>query len=58
MADPVTIEDIYKLFQAFQAAADHRVAEIDRRADERAAEVERRLAWIIHTIAERSVIPA
>lgn len=53
MSDPVTIEDIYALFQASQAEADRRAAEAARRdaeaarrdaeADRRAAEAERRL---------------
>jgi hypothetical protein len=41
MSDPVTLEDIYKLFQRSQAEADRRFAEADRRAaeaDRRAAE--------------------
>ena len=51
MADPVTIADIYTLFQASQAEADRRAAEADRRmaelnaeADRRAAEADRRIA--------------
>jgi hypothetical protein len=51
MADPVTIADIYTLFQASQAEADRRAAEADRRmaelnaeADRRAAEADRRMA--------------
>ncbi len=47
MADPVTIADIYALFQTSQAEADRRFAEADRRAaeaDRRAAEADRRLA--------------
>lgn len=47
MADPVTIEDIYALFQASQAEADRRAAEAARRdaeADRRAVEAERRAA--------------
>ena len=41
MSDPVTLEDIYVLFQRSQAEADRRFAEADRRAadaDRRAAE--------------------
>lgn len=41
MADPVTLDDIYALFQRSQAEADRRFAEADRRAaqaDRRAAE--------------------
>lgn len=34
MADPVTIADIYALFQASQAEADRRAADADRRAEE------------------------
>lgn len=58
MADPVTLADIYALFQTSQAEADRRFAEADRRAAEadhrlaelnaaaelRAAEADRRLA--------------
>ena len=47
MADPVTLADIYALFQTSQAEADRRFAEADRRAaeaDHRAAEADRRLA--------------
>ena len=40
MPDSVTIDDIYKLFQASQQEADRRFAEADRRA----AEADRRLA--------------
>ena len=40
MADPVTIADIYALFEASRAEADRRSAEADRRA----AEADRRLA--------------
>ena len=40
MADPVTLADIYALFQTSQAEADRRAAE----ADHRAAEADRRLA--------------
>ena len=49
MAEPITIEDIYKLFQASQQAADRRIGEIERILAElaeadarRAAETERR----------------
>lgn len=47
MSDPVTLDDIYALFQRSQEEADRRFAEADRRAveaDRRAAEAERRLA--------------
>ena len=40
MAEPVTIQDIYSLFQRSQAEADRRAAEADRRA----AEADRRFA--------------
>lgn len=40
MADPVTLEDIYALFQRSQEEADRRFAEADRRA----AEADRRIA--------------
>ncbi len=45
MTDPVTIADIYKLFQRSQAEADRRFAEADRRAadaDRRAADASAR----------------
>jgi len=47
MAEPITLADIYALFQASQAEADRRFAEADRRAaeaDRRAAEADRRAA--------------
>jgi hypothetical protein len=51
MADPVTLADIYALFQTSQAEADRRAAEADHRlaelnaaAELRAAEADRRLA--------------
>ena len=51
MPDPVTLDDIYALFQRSQEEADRRFAEADRRAaaskaefDRRAAEAEQRLA--------------
>jgi hypothetical protein len=43
MSDPITIEDIYKLFQRSQEEADRRFAEADRRA----AEIDRR--WTAET---------
>ena len=50
MAEPITLADIYALFQASQAEADRRFAEADRRAaeanrlaTERAAEADRRM---------------
>lgn len=50
MADPVTLADIYALFQTSQAEADRRFAEADRRlaetnaaADRRAAEADRQM---------------
>jgi hypothetical protein len=49
MPDSVTIDDIYKLFQASQQEADRRFAEADRRAaeaDRRAAESERLTAEV------------
>ena len=54
MADPVTLADIYALFQTSQAEADRRFAEADRRAaeaDHRAAEADRRLAEL-NAVAE------
>lgn len=47
MSDPVTLEDIYALFQRSQAEADRRFAEANRRfaeANRRAAEADRRAA--------------
>ena len=47
MADPVTIDDIYALFQRSQAEADRRFAEADRRfaeAQRQQAEADRRFA--------------
>lgn len=44
MADPVTIADIYALFQTSQAEADRRAAEADRRIAELNAEADRRMA--------------
>ncbi|MGB3202451.1 MAG: hypothetical protein WBA99_16215 [Nodosilinea sp.] len=59
MADPVTIADIYALFQTSQAEADRRAAEADRRAaalnaeaDRRAAEADRRAAEADRRAAE------
>ncbi len=42
MTTPITIEDIYKLFQKSQEEADRRFAEADRRAVEAKAEADRR----------------
>lgn len=44
MADPITLDDIYALFQTSQAEADRRFAEADRRAAESKAEADRSLA--------------
>ncbi|APB32866.1 hypothetical protein GlitD10_0552 [Gloeomargarita lithophora Alchichica-D10] len=44
MSTPVTLEDIYKIFQKSQEEADRRFAEADRRAAELAAEADRRAA--------------
>ena len=44
MSTPVTIEDIYQLFERSQAENDRRAAENDRRAAEYAAESDRRAA--------------
>ncbi|MBW4482438.1 MAG: hypothetical protein KME14_07840 [Tildeniella torsiva UHER 1998/13D] len=61
MADPVTIADIYALFQTSQAEADRRAAEADRRiaelnseADRRAAEADRRLQRLESVAANTS----
>ena len=57
MPDPITIDDIYKLFQASQQEADRRFAEADRRAAEVdfwAAEADRRLAELTEADARRA----
>jgi hypothetical protein len=54
MSTPVTIEDIYKLFQKSQEEADRRFAEADRRAAESKAEADRRFAKLEKTVAETS----
>jgi hypothetical protein len=57
MADPVTIADIYALFQASRAEDDRRSAEADRRAaeaDRRAAESERQLQELKRVAANTS----
>ena len=56
MADSITIEDIYKLFQRSQEEADRRFAEADRRAaeaDRRAAELDQNLTRL-EKIAEQT----
>jgi len=55
MTTPVTIKDIYKLFQNSQEQADLRSAEADRRAAEadlRSAEADRRAAELDRSMAE------
>ena len=57
MSDPVTIEDIYKLFRASQEEFDRRAAEADRRAaeaDRRAAEADRTMARLERTVERTS----
>ena len=61
MADPITLADIYALFQASQAEADRRFAEADRRAaeanrlaTERAAEADRRMKALEKVAANTS----
>jgi hypothetical protein len=54
MANPITLADIYALFQASQAEADRRFAEADRLAAERAAEADRRLAEANRLAVERA----
>jgi len=61
MAEPITLADIYALFQASQAEADRRFAEADRRAAEanrlaaeRAAEADRRLQQLEKVVANTS----
>ena len=58
MSTPITIEDIYKLFQNSQEQDDRRAAEADRRAaeaDRRAAEADRRIAEFESLVAESKV---
>jgi len=50
MADPITLEDIYALFQVSQAEADRRAAEANRRA----AEAEQRLAEAAQRAEQRA----
>jgi len=52
MADPVTLDDIYALFQTSQAEADRRFAEADRRAAESKTEADRRAAEADRSLAE------
>ncbi|MBE9138697.1 hypothetical protein IQ254_16100 [Nodosilinea sp. LEGE 07088] len=52
MADPITLDDIYALFQTSQAEADRRFAEADRRAAEAKAEADRRAAEADRRAAE------
>ncbi len=61
MAEPITLADIYALFQASQAEADRRFAEADRRAAEanrlaaeRAVEADRRLQQLEKVAANTS----
>ncbi|MGF1522574.1 MAG: hypothetical protein ACFBSF_09690 [Leptolyngbyaceae cyanobacterium] len=58
MSNPVTIEDIYKLFQRSQAEADRRFAEADRRAAESKAEFDRRAAEVDKRLAKSEAIAA
>lgn len=51
MAAPITIEDIYKLFQRSQEEADRRFAEADRRAAAAKAEADRRATEADHRAA-------
>ena len=49
MSTPVTLEDIFQIFQRSQAEADRRFAEADRRAAEAKAEADRRAAeWSVN----------
>ncbi|MEM8611213.1 MAG: DUF3782 domain-containing protein [Cyanobacteria bacterium P01_H01_bin.105] len=52
MSDPVTLDDIYALFQRSQEEADRRFAEADRRAAESKAEFDRRIAEAERLAAE------
>lgn len=52
MSTPITLEDIYKLFQKSQEEADRRFAEADRRAAELAAQADRRAAEADRRAAE------
>ncbi len=50
MSNPVTIEDIYKLFQNSQELAENRAAEFDRRMTESRAEADRSMAKLEKTV--------
>ncbi|MFQ4137832.1 DUF3782 domain-containing protein [Nodosilinea sp. PGN35] len=52
MAEPITLDDIYALFQTSQTEADRRFAEADRRAAESKAEADRRAAEFDRQLAE------
>ena len=52
MADPITLGDIYALFQTSQAEADRRFAEADRRAAESNTEADRRAAEAARSMEE------
>ncbi|MBW4461849.1 MAG: YraN family protein [Nodosilinea sp. WJT8-NPBG4] len=52
MADPVTLDDIYALFQTSQAEADRRAAEFDRQMAESKAEDDRRAAEAARSMAD------
>ena len=57
MAQPITIEDIYKLFEKTNEKFEQSRQEYDRRAaeaDHRAAEADRRLAELEKTVANTS----
>jgi len=58
MSTPVTIEDIYKIFQKSQEEFDRRMAESDRRAAEAKAESDRRAAEADRRAAEADRIAA
>ncbi len=55
MTTPISLEDIYRIFERSQAEADRRFAEADRRseeADRRSAEADRRLTELEQLFAE------
>ncbi|NEQ49414.1 MAG: DUF3782 domain-containing protein [Leptolyngbya sp. SIO3F4] len=58
MSDPVTLDDIYALFQRSQEEADRRFAEADRRAAESKAAFDQRMAEADKRLARAEAIAA
>lgn len=58
MSDPVTLEDIYAIFQRSQEEADRRFAEADRRAAESKAAFEQRMIEADKRLAKAEAIAA